>query len=133
MSSKQTVKRFSLDIRGYYDAYDRSNDSKYLPQVKGDSIRYLNTDPEFIRHIRAENEWAKSVPGEQLLSPFVTASLTSAYTWGFDNIDKYCAQRSKVVDFNIEERWVDIALVLDDGVAQDEFSYEQAKTVASRL
>lgn len=41
----------------------------------------------------------------------MTESLTSAYIWGFKNIDKYDAQKSKVVDYSLDQKWVEIALV----------------------
>jgi hypothetical protein len=110
---KSNIKRFKIsdDI---FEAVDKWPDEPSVrPKVVGDKISYINCDPEYLRFVKAENEWAKSV-GEPTYSYFVTRSLTSAYTWGFDNIDKYDAQKSKVVNYNLDERWVDIDLVRTD-------------------
>ncbi len=94
-----------------FEAVDKwPNEPSVKPKIKGDSIVYLNCDPEYLSFVKAENEWAKSV-GEPESSYFVSMCLTSAHIFGFDNIDKYDAQKSKVVDYDLDQKWVKIALV----------------------
>lgn len=104
------IKKFKIP-NYVFEAVDKfPNVIAVRPKITEDSIRYLNCDPEHIEFIKGENKWAKSV-GEPELSYFVSMSLTSAHVFGFNNIDKYDAQKSKVVDYDLDQRWVKIKLV----------------------
>ena len=104
------IKKFQIPDY-VFEAVDKwPNEPSVKPKINGDSISYINCDPEYLSFVKAENEWARSV-GEPEQSYFVSMCLTSAYVFGFKNIDKYDAQKSKVADYDLNQRWVKIALV----------------------
>ncbi len=72
------------------------------PIIEGDKMTY-----------RPVGEQAYELEAAFGSAGLLTMSLTSAYIWGWDYMNVYSAQDSKIVSYDLDKRTVTIDVVLD--------------------
>ena len=90
------------DMIGYVEKQFKLSDEYFehgMPSIKGN---YIEHKPGGEKGYELEAAFGKDD------SAVIGTCLTSAWTWGFDNISKYCAQRSQVIGYDLIERTVTI-------------------------